>query len=73
MLAPMCLARRERAWRLATITTVASVLGGLFGYLIGYFVIDAAMPMIERTGYLPAYERAVAWFVDYGFWAILLA
>lgn len=73
MLAPMCLARRERAWRLATITTVASVLGGLLGYVIGYFVIDAALPWVEKVGYLPAYERAVAWFHDYGFWAILIA
>ena len=73
MLAPMAIARPERAWRLATITTVASVLGGLFGYLIGYFLIDAVLPMVERAGYLPAYQRSVGWFERYGFWAILLA
>lgn len=41
MLAPMVLAHKERAWRLATITTVMSVLGGVFGYLIGVFFFDA--------------------------------
>lgn len=73
MLAPMAIARPDRAWRLAAITTVTSVLGGMFGYLIGYFLIDSALPMIERAGYLPAYQRAVDWFDHYGFWAILLA
>jgi membrane protein YqaA with SNARE-associated domain len=73
MLAPMAIARPDRAWRLATITTAASVLGGIFGYLIGYFLIDAVMPMVERAGYLPAYQRSVDWFERYGFWAILLA
>ncbi|MBX3725263.1 MAG: DedA family protein [Xanthomonadales bacterium] len=73
MLAPMVLARPERAWRLATLTTVTSVLGGLLGYLIGWFLIDAALPLVERAGYLPAYQRAVDWFGNYGFWAILLA
>ncbi|MDP6030770.1 MAG: hypothetical protein QF358_12735, partial [Arenicellales bacterium] len=38
MLAPMVLARRDRAWFLAGLTTVASVAGGLFGYLIGKFL-----------------------------------
>ncbi len=40
MLAPMILADRRRAWRLAAICTVSSVLGGLAGYAIGYFLFD---------------------------------
>ena len=38
MLAPMVLARRDRAWYFAALTTGASVLGGLFGYLIGMYL-----------------------------------
>ena len=38
MLAPMVLARPERAWTYATICTVASVLGGALGYAIGYYL-----------------------------------
>lgn len=40
MLAPMIIADRKRAWRLATICTVTSVLGGLAGYAVGFFLFD---------------------------------
>ena len=73
MLAPMTLSR-PRDWAfLAALTTATSVVGGLFGYLIGYFLIDAALPLIEAWGYLPAYRTAVGWFEQYGFWAIFAA
>lgn len=41
MLAPMVFAERDKAWRLAAITTLMSVVGGMFGYLIGSFFFDA--------------------------------
>jgi membrane protein YqaA with SNARE-associated domain len=41
MLAPMVLAAPQRAWRLATITTLMSVLGGMIGYVIGRFIFDS--------------------------------
>ncbi len=40
MLIPMTLAKPENAWRYATICTIASVLGGLLGYYIGYALFD---------------------------------
>lgn len=40
MLAPMIVADRRRAWRLAAICTFSSVAGGLLGYAIGYFLFD---------------------------------
>jgi membrane protein YqaA with SNARE-associated domain len=73
MLAPMTLARPADWLWLAGLTTVCSVLGGLLGYAIGLFLLDVALPLIERAGYLPAYETAVDWFARYGFWAIFLA
>jgi len=73
MLAPMCLARPGRAWSLALLTTLMSVLGGFFGYLIGYFALDAIMPWLKESSYWPAYAMAVQWFDDYGFWAIFVA
>lgn len=73
LLAPMTLARPDQWFRLATITTVTSVLGGLVGWLIGLFGIEMVMPLIEDAGYLPAYEKAQSWFLEWGFWAILLA
>lgn len=41
MLAPMIIADRRRAWRLAAICTVASVTGGVAGYAIGFFLFDS--------------------------------
>lgn len=73
MLAPMALARPQAWVRLALLTTLASVLGGLFGYLIGWAAMDAVMPWIERMGYAPKLLRAQQWFEQWGFWAVLLA
>jgi len=41
MLAPMVLADKDKAFRLALITTLMSVLGGVFGYVIGFYFFEA--------------------------------
>jgi membrane protein YqaA with SNARE-associated domain len=73
MLAPMSLATPKRAWYFAGLTTLASVLGGLLGYLIGLFAFDLIQPYLHEWGYWQAYERAQGWFDQWGFWAIFLA
>jgi membrane protein YqaA with SNARE-associated domain len=73
MLAPMSLATPRRAWYFATLTTVASILGGLLGYFIGLFAFDLIQPILHDWGYWPAYERTQDWFNEWGFWAIFLA
>ena len=73
MLAPMCLAHPERAWRLALLTTLASVAGGLFGYLIGYFAMDAIEPWLQQSHYWASYQRAIAWFGTWGLLAVFIA
>ncbi len=73
MLAPMVLAQQEKAWRLALITTMASVLGGMLGYAIGYFLFDMIQPWLEGTHYWSKYQLAEQWFKDWGFWAIFIA
>lgn len=73
MLAPMVLARPERAWRLAVVTTLASALGGLFGYLIGMFAFELVEPLLHRLGYWDAYLQARAWFATWGVWVVFLA
>lgn len=72
MLAPMVLAKPKRAWVLATITTVASVLGGLFGYLLGHYALELVLPMLERLHYMDHYHQAQSWFERWGFWIILV-
>ena len=73
MLAPMALARPDRAWSLALLTTVTSVLGGLLGYLIGLFLFEMIEPLLHQAGYWPKYLAARQWFDDWGFWAVFLA
>lgn len=74
MLAPMVLARPERTWWLATLTTVTSVLGGVFGYFIGALLFsEIGRPLIELYHAEAAFERVQQWFADYGVWVVLLA
>jgi len=73
MLAPMCLAERPRAWRFATITTLASLLGGIAGYAIGYFLFETIEPWLHEMGYWPAYLTGKEWFATWGVWAVFLA
>jgi membrane protein YqaA with SNARE-associated domain len=73
MLAPMCLADRARAWRFATVTTITSLLGGIAGYAIGYFLFEAVEPWLQEMGYEDAYLTGKAWFDQYGVWAVFVA
>ena len=73
MLVPMALARPARAWHLAALTTVASVVGGLLGYLIGLFAFDAVEPLLRSAGYYPKYLQVKEWFDQWGVWAIFVA
>ena len=73
MLAPMTLAKPEKAHDYAALTTIASVLGGVLGWLIGFFAIEMVEPLIEQIGYMDKYQRVVEWFAEWGFWAILIA
>lgn len=73
MLAPMCIAKREKAWRYAIIATVFSVLGGLAGYAIGIGIFDLIEPWLADSHYWGAYQTSREWFDSYGVWAIFVA
>lgn len=73
MLVPMSLARPDRAFRLALLTTVTSVIGGLFGYAVGYFALDVVEPWLRSAGYWDGYLEVRGWFERWGFWAVLAA
>ena len=54
---PMVLSRRDRAYRYALVATVASVLGGVAGWMLGHFAYDAvARPVLEFYGKLDTFE-----------------
>lgn len=73
MLAPMILADRRRAWRLATICTVSSVVGGIFGYAIGYFLFDTiGKAIVEFYGAGAGFEQLRDSFVANGPFMIMI-
>ena len=73
LLVPMALARPDRAWRLALICTIASVLGGIFGYYIGYALFDVlATPLLRAYHYEAAFARFKDTYAEWGLWVILV-
>jgi membrane protein YqaA with SNARE-associated domain len=54
---PMALANPRRAYRYALIATIASTLGGIAGYFLGYFAYEAlAKPVLAFYGKLDTFE-----------------
>ena len=51
MIVPMVVAKKNDYIKIFLIATIGSVLGGLFGYVLGVFFLDASMVIIEFYGY----------------------
>ena len=73
MLAPMSLATPAKAIYFASLTLIASLVGGTVGYLIGAFLFELAQPLIIDWGYQEEFETVEKWFGLWGFWAVLVA
>ena len=74
LMIPMILARPSRAWLIATVALVASVLGGLLGYAIGALAFETiGQPILSAMGKADAMEAFNTRFNDFGFWAVLTA
>lgn len=72
LMIPMIIARPSRAWLIATIALVASVLGGLLGYAIGALAFDTlGQPILAMLGKADAMAEFNTRFNDLGFWAVL--
>lgn len=73
MLIPMILAKPRQAFWIATICTVASVVGGFLGYAIGYFLLEAiGQPVLQFYGQTRNFEAFQAMFQEYGWWIIVI-
>ena len=74
LLIPMVLAARTRAWRIALVCTVASVLGGMAGYAIGYFLYDGiGRPLLEFYGYAERFAEFQGRYNEWGAWIVFIA
>ena len=73
MLVPMVLARPQRAWQLALIATAASIVGGLAGYAIGYFLLETlGSRIIEFYGLGDKFAEFQQTWNEWGVWIILI-
>lgn len=71
MLAPMVLARPDKAYFYAFVCTAASVLGGLLGYAIGVFLEPVGLMILKLFGHPEGREEFQRWFDQFGLWVIL--
>ena len=72
MLAPMVLARREKAFLYAAICTGASVVGGMLGYAIGVWLEPFGKAILAVFGHPGGVEEFRHWFDQWGLWVILI-
>lgn len=74
LMIPMILARPSRAFLIAAVALVSSVLGGLLGYAIGALAYEQiGQPILEAMGKGAAMDEFNARFNDFGFWPVLIA
>lgn len=73
MVVPMVLARRDQAYFIATVCTIASVLGGMLGYAIGMFLYDSVGQwLIQVYGMAEGIEGFRETYREWGAWIILI-
>lgn len=74
LLGLMCLAEPEKAIRFGLIATGASVIGGLFGYALGYFLYEAVGAVIlSSLGLAEAFPKAACYLREYDVEVIIIA
>ena len=74
LLIPMVLARLEKAFFYAMLCTVGSVLGGIFGYAIGYFAFDTvAQPILDFYHAQAKFAQLQGWYEEYDIWIVAAA
>lgn len=71
MIIPMVLATPKEAYKIAGVATVASVLGGYFGYFIGVYGFELiARPLLEFYGYMKQFGEFENYYHEYGAWIV---
>ena len=74
LMIPMIIARPSRAFVIAGVALLASVLGGLFGYYIGAALMETiGQPILDAYGKGDSFEEMRAVFNEYGAWAVVIA
>ncbi len=71
LMIPLVIKQREKAFRIAFLCTLFSVLGGAFGYAIGMFLYDTvAAPLLNWAGWMAQFESVKAAYIKYDGWIV---
>ena len=74
LLIAMVLAAPTKAWRMALVCSAGSLLGGYFGYGIGYFLYESiGASIVAFYGYETAFEEFRQLYAEWGFWIVSMA
>lgn len=76
LLGPLCLGKRDKAWWFAAVTTIASVLGAVLGYVIGWLLWEAVDTFMYD--YVPGFSedkfaQVSQWYDQWGVWVLFIA
>lgn len=73
LMVPMVLQNKEKAWSIAFLTTITSVIGGVVGYGIGLFLFETlGLPILKTYGLEAKFALFQETFYRWGFWAIVI-
>ncbi|ABR73936.1 DedA family protein [Actinobacillus succinogenes] len=73
MLIPMAMSKPQSAVRFAIICTIASIVGGMIGYSVGYYAFDFVQQYIVKWGYQTQWDKAISWFEQWGILVVFVA
>ena len=74
LLVPMILACREKAWKIAAVCTLGSVLGGIAGYGIGFFLYEqVGLPLLDFYGKTAKFAEFQTMYNEWGAWVVAMA
>ena len=72
LMIPLILKQRSKAFKIAFLCTLFSVIGGAFGYLIGFGLYNAvAVPFLNYFGWMEQFNNVKQAYIHYGAWIVL--
>ncbi len=73
MLIPMSMSKPQSALKFAFYTALASAVGGMIGYGLGYYAFDYVQEYIVKLGYQSQWDKAISWFEQWGILVVFVA
>lgn len=73
MLVPMCLSQPKKLWFYTNVCAIASLIGGLFGYAVGFYLFESVGRLIiDFYNAQDSFQRFQDMFAEFGPWFLIL-